>query len=47
MQALFTFSLFFCILAPHISIIILIFFCIQYYLDKYNFLYIYPIDFES
>ena len=34
-------------MAPHISVIVLIFFCIQLCLDKYNFLYLYPIEFES
>ena len=45
--SLFTVGLLFCIIAPHITFLILIFFCFQLYIDKYNLMYIYPLEFES
>jgi hypothetical protein len=43
----FTFSLFFCILVPLLAPLSATIFITAYYIDKYNLIYIYPINFES
>ena len=45
--SLFSFGLFFCLIYPQISIVVTILLCMQLYLDKYNLMYVYPLDFES
>lgn len=44
---IFTFGLFFCMIYPHLTLLVLILFVVQFYIDKYNLMYIYPLDFES
>ena len=43
----FTFGLCFCVLYPFISVLVLLFLICQFYIDKYNLMYIYPLEFES
>lgn len=45
--SIFTFGLFFSILYPQIPIVMMAIFVMQLYMDKYNLMYIYPLDFES
>ena len=44
---LFAFGIFFCLISSQITFVILCFFCLQFYIDKYNLMYIYPLEFES
>jgi hypothetical protein len=44
---LYSFSLFFSVLIPLILPFATLIFAIFYYIDKYNLLYIYPLEFES
>jgi len=45
--AFFTFSLFFCLIFPHIAVLALILFTYLYHAEKYNLMYRYPLEFES
>ena len=45
--AIFTFGLFFCLIYPHLTLLVLVLLSVQFYIDKYNLMYIYPLDFES
>jgi hypothetical protein len=45
--AIFTFGLFFSLIYPHIAVLVLALLSTQFYIDKYNLMYIYPLDFES
>jgi hypothetical protein len=45
--AVFTFGLFFSLVIPMLTPLILVLLFIQFYIDKYNLLYIYPLEFES
>ena len=45
--SIFTFGMFFSLIYPHIAMLVLVMFIIQFYIDKYNLMYIYPLDFES
>lgn len=42
-----TFGLFFSLVFPQISLIQMVFFIYQFFIDKYNLMYLYPLDFES
>ena len=44
---LFTFGMLFSLIYPHIVVLVLLLFSMQFYIDKYNLMYIYPLDFES
>ena len=43
----FTIGLFFCVLYPHITLLVLLLLCVEFYIDKYNLMFIYPLEFES
>lgn len=43
----FTFGLCFCVMYPFILVLVLLLFICQFYVDKYNLMYIYPLEFES
>ena len=45
--SLFAFGLCFCILYPFMLVFLAVFFICQYYVDKYNLMYVYPLEFES
>jgi hypothetical protein len=45
--AISTFGLIFCLIYPHIGFLVLFLLVVQFYIDKYNLMYIYPLDFES
>lgn len=45
--SLYCFSLFFSVLIPLMLPFAALIFCIFYYVDKYNLMYIYPVEFES
>jgi hypothetical protein len=44
---MFTLGMIFSISAPIVLFLSTIYFIIRYYVDKYNFIYIYPADIES
>jgi hypothetical protein len=44
---LFSFGLAFSVLTPLLTPIMLLLFIIAYYLDKYNLIFVYPIEFDS
>mmetsp|Transcript_42592 Transcript_42592/g.30750 ORF Transcript_42592/g.30750 Transcript_42592/m.30750 type:complete len:186 (-) Transcript_42592:336-893(-) len=44
---MFTFGLCFSVIFPLLMPLIALFFILAYYIDKYNFLYVYPVDFDS
>jgi hypothetical protein len=44
---IFTFGLLNSLIYPHITALVLFLFSTQFYIDKYNLMYIYPLDFES
>lgn len=43
----FTFGLMFCLLVPLTTPLFVALFILQYYSEKYNLMYFYPLDFES
>ena len=45
--SLFTAGLLLSLLVPQSSLIILVLFSVLYYIDKYNLMYYYPLEFES
>ena len=45
--SIFCFGLFMCLIYPHLPVLIILGLCIQLYIDKYNLMYIYPLEFES
>mmetsp|Transcript_80331 Transcript_80331/g.111238 ORF Transcript_80331/g.111238 Transcript_80331/m.111238 type:complete len:90 (+) Transcript_80331:2072-2341(+) len=44
---MYTFGLCFSVLYPLLMPLVFLFFFIAYTVDKYNFLYVYPVDFDS
>lgn len=45
--SVFCFGLFMCLIYPHLSVLVIFGLCIQLFIDKYNLMYIYPLEFES
>jgi len=44
---IYTIGLFFSTIAPLIPLICFLFFAVKYWVDKYNFMYVYPPEFDS